>query len=322
MGCALKKEKEPEFNPIVYDPEFQALMESRPIWFVAPASGADIKKVEKLKSTHWVNIPENWLNEDLKYHSNTDEARFQFLKNAFLKSPPNAVVWTLRGGYGSARLIRKLEQIQKPEHERIFIGYSDITALHLFLSQKWQWKPIHGAALSELVGEKDPDNFKRIADILSRKVSTIELDDLKPLNKLAAKSKKISGLLTGGNMTLVQTSIGTPWQIDAQNKILFLEDHKEQGYKIDRALYHLKEAGILNGVKAIVFGNFETGVKDEEKEEIDFALDRFAHEIQIPVFKSAQFGHGKVNRPLIYHANSEIKRNAEESGYRLVMRVK
>jgi len=82
-GCTEKKEeKKYEFNPIVQDAEFRQTFLQKPIKFVAPASGTDLKKVDKLRETLLVEIPNDWFKEGLIYHSNTDEKRFQFLKEA------------------------------------------------------------------------------------------------------------------------------------------------------------------------------------------------------------------------------------------------
>jgi muramoyltetrapeptide carboxypeptidase len=343
FGCSscshFYKTKEPklEFNRVVYDPEFQQRVAAHPIKLVAPASGTDPKRVEKLRSLPYLDIPENLMEHAIVYHSTTDKERLAFLKKALYDSPNHSVVWSLRGGYGSARLIDELKKLPKPKHEKIFIGYSDITALHLFLAQEWNWKPVHGAVLNELlIPSRDPQNFQRLASLIAARTNKnssstmknpsakIWIDQLKPLNSEARKLKKVSGLLTGGNITMIETSLGTDWQIQSQDKILFLEDVNMEGYQLDRALYHLKQAGVFKNVRAIVFGDLI-----KYPEEINFALDRFAAEIQIPVFKTNQFGHGTQNFPLVYHAESAIVKQPkgdsvqelQEQEYSLMMKL-
>jgi muramoyltetrapeptide carboxypeptidase len=324
-GCTTMLDTKPAFNPIVTDADFQKTFQSHPIRSIAPASGIESEVIEQLRSiTHFkINIPDNIVENKIIFHANADEERFLQLKNALYDKSPHTIIWTLRGGYGSARLIEKLRQCPKPETEKIFIGYSDITALHLFLSQHWHWHTIHGDGLAKLLTPtQDPQNFKRIASIISKKEKNLTLDPLIPLNKEALDTKKISGRITGGNLSIIQTSIGTPWQIQTAGKILFIEEVSEKGYRIDRILNHLKQSGILKKVKGIVFGqliSFLDTVDLPTSEDITVALERFATETNIPVFKSNQFGHGHTNYPLIYNAPSEIVLNKETCHFSLIM---
>jgi len=247
------------------------------------------------------------------FHTHTDLKRFQHLKEALLDKSSD-IIWALRGGYGSAKLIDRLVKMKKPKKEKIFIGFSDITALHLFFSQHWGWKTIHAHGLTGLLQpELEPQNFKAIANIIAQKTDVAIIKNLKPLNARAQKTKKATGLLTGGNATLIQTGIGTCWQIHTEKKILFLEDVNEKAYKVDRLLNHLKQAQLFQKVKAIVFGKFSDTLTDT-----DVPLKRFASEINVPVFKTDQFGHGNLNCPLIYNARSEVV----PAGKRFALRMK
>lgn len=321
-GCVMSEKK--ALNPVVYSSEFKEAIEDHPIRLIAPASGTDPIKIEQIRSFNHLNIqvPDNLMEENIAYHSNSDEVRYQQLKEALLDKSKKTVIWTLRGGYGTARLIDKLEKLPMPKQEKIFVGHSDITALHLFLTQRWNWKTIHGSGLAELVNPgKDPQNLQKIADIIAKKVKVAKLTGLKPINAAAqklipvskqgakqgsklkpVKTQKISGRLTGGNLSIIQTSLGTPWQIKTAGKIVFLEDTGEKGYRIDRTFNHLRQAGLFKKAKAIILGDF-TSPQDEH---VETAIKRFAAELNIPVFKTEQFGHGKVNYPLLYQAKSEI----------------
>jgi len=326
-GCnTLHKEQKPEFNPIVQDPHFQQAFSTKTIKLIAPASGTEPEKIQRLQTLNQfkMDVPENLTTQAIAFHSNTDEERFKALKNALLDTEdPNAIIWTLRGGYGTARLIQDLKQLPKPKHEKIFIGFSDITALHLFLSQHWQWKTIHGAGILEFLNPNhDPKNLQMIADIITKKGSHLDIKELKllnpnPINNNHTKFKKITGRLTGGNLSIVQTSLGTPWQIKTRGKIVFLEDVSVKGYHIDRSLNHLKQAGVFKHAKAIVLGDF-TNLQDDK---IDLAIERFAKEMQVPVFKTDTFGHGFKNYPLIYNAASSIAEDPESGSFTLKMKI-
>lgn len=302
-----------KFNSVVYNQQFVNNLSHLDIQVLAPAGGAVQERIAKLRELHYLNVPENIIDATIPYHSKTDVTRFRFLQELLVDHRKNTILWALRGGYGSARLIDELMKMSKPPQQILLIGYSDITVLHLFLSQQWKWQSIHGAMLNELLDTgKDPKNFEKISDLLSGKTTIAKLEALKPLNKLAKTSSKITGLLTGGNLTVVGTSLGTPWQIQADNKIVFLEDVDEDGYRVDRVLNHLKQAGVFKNVKAIVLGEFLAS-KTGTIEEINFALQRFADEVNIPVYKTNEFGHGTINYPLIYNAQSEILKTGENA---------
>ncbi|MCL2001062.1 MAG: LD-carboxypeptidase [Planctomycetes bacterium] len=308
-----------EYNPVLQVAEFFQALALCKILLIAPSSGVSSERVEAVGAIPGLRltIPEHLFTTQVPYHSSGDENRFNGLREALQNDAPDTILWSLRGGYGAARLLPELRKIPPPAREKILIGYSDLTALHLFLAQEWGWKTIHGAMLTELLNPgKDPENFLRIADLIAKRLApdlpiVVEIDGLVPLNEPAKEAAPIEGLLTGGNLTLVQNSIGTDWEIQTRDKIVFFEDNGESGYKIDRYLNHLKQAGLLNSVKAVVFGDFTAS-----DEFMEFALRRFADENAVPMYKSDAFGHGVKNYPLVYNAPATIARNprAENGG--------
>ncbi|QCS24227.1 LD-carboxypeptidase [Rickettsia parkeri] len=284
------------------------------ITVVAPATGADNQTLSNLKNINGLNLQISskcFAKGKLPFLANSDEVRFNCLRDALFDESDN-IVWSLRGGYGSARIIPDLLKLSKPNKEKFFIGYSDITALHLFLSQEWGWKTIHGSNIADLLKpEQDQGNFTKLAEILKGKVKQVTIDNLVPLNDIAKSSDLVSGKLTGGNLTMVQTSIGTSWQIKAKGKILFLEDVNVVPFRLDRELLHLKQAGLLEDVKAIIFGSF-----GKDLDATMLVLRNFADSLDIPVFKTNRFGHEKINDPIIYNTNSKIIKSKE---FKLVM---
>jgi muramoyltetrapeptide carboxypeptidase len=272
------------------------------IHMVSPASSSPEATLAKLAKIKSIKIPKACLVPSASTMPIvSDDVRFECLKDA-INDDSTDIVWALRGGYGSARLIDKLLDLPKPKKEKIFIGYSDITALHLFFSQKWGWKTIHGAVLREIYeDDKSQNNLIKIADFIKQRLKIIQIEDLKPMNKTAEKSGTISGKITGGNLKIIETSIGTNWEIDSKDKILFLEEVGDAEYQIDRALLHLKQADLLN-VKAIIFGSFDSG----SGKDLEIAIKKFAVENSIPAFKTDKFGHSKFNYPIIYNSTAKI----------------
>ena len=272
---------------------------------ISPASYpyCEYEKIKAIPNINLSNIDPLLDKTSHPFHSNTDEKRLEVLNKALYSDDKNLIIWCVNGGYGSSKLIQFLDKQTKPKIEKNFIGYSDITALHLFLSQKWGWKTIHGACLGELFkNNKNINNFIQVLNLVLNDKYTINdncFDGITPLNISAKKFKdKLNNYeLTGGNLAIIQTSFGTNWEIDTRDKILFLEDVGEEGYKVDRMLYHLKSTLKLENVKAIIFGEF---IKSDEY--INFAINDFANQnSEIPIYRTNKIGHGKNNFPVVYN---------------------
>jgi muramoyltetrapeptide carboxypeptidase len=298
-------------------PQFLNAFQGRTIKVIAPASGLSAEKLALLHELSQrseidfgfrIEIPENLQDiQTIPYHANTDEIRFDLLEKALCDDAENTIIWALRGGYGSARLLDDLQKLPRPKQSKIFIGFSDNTALHLFLSQQWSWKTIHGSGFSQCLDSKqDPENFLKIAEMISSlEVKNEPFSDLKSMNACAVDSIIFEAPWTGGNLTLVENSIGTHWQIQTEGKVLLLEEVGEKGYRVDRSFYHLYQAGLFQEVKAIILGQFSAPANTpKDDNSIDIALQRFADDmyrkIHIPVFQTSQFGHGNVNYPWFY----------------------
>lgn len=282
------------------------------ILIIAPAGGVKKNEITRLKQ----KLPQNIIIKDnivvlhdSPYHSKDDNKRYDELYDA-ITNGEYSIIWCLRGGYGSAKLIERLDKLPPPKKEKKFIGYSDITALHLFMSQKWGWKTIHGSMIFE-IGKKNPQNFSKIIKILEKKESVQKID----LNLVSHERWKesIEGKLTGGNIYVIQTGIGTKWQINTKNKILFLEGGGED-FRVDRMLEHLLQAKILEGVKAIIFGEF-IGTKDIKK-----VIKCFSKRIKVPMFTTNKFGHDYNNYPLSYNLESKIIYDGKKSKHDLLVR--
>lgn len=230
--------------------------------------------------------------------ANSDQERCQFFKNALVNNESKAI-WCLRGGYGSARFILNTADIPITMNPKLFVGMSDITALHLLLQKRFGWITLHGPSARQVADKSvDEENISELKDIMFGKKELLDYQKLIPLNTLATENKIVDSIITGGNLSLVQTSIGTSWQIDPHHKILFLEETNERGYRVDRMLLHLEQAGIFNNVSAILFGDFTGGFESNGQSLINPVLERFARNVHFPVLRYFGIGHEKYNRPL------------------------
>lgn len=232
--------------------------------------------------------------------ANTDEVRFKNLLSA-LQNPESDIIWIFRGGYGASRLIPMLEEHDFSGHKKTIIGCSDITALALYFENKYDWQFVHGRMISNSMDRSQGEEPEILQSIISGKWSKIKYD-LKPINDAAKKTDNILSKITGGNLSLLQCSLGTSWQVDTKNKILFIEEVSEAAYSIDRMLTHLSQAGKLTGLDALIFGDMST----EPNELIKKTLERFSEESFFPVFEINNCGHGKINNPLIFNCEAQI----------------
>lgn len=309
-GCVAKQKPAPMYrlSALLDDPGFmqdlKQAQQSRPegIMAVAPGSGLTGENRQlafALAAKAGIAfLPAAFDDAKLPYAANSDEARLANLCAAFA-NPDSDIIWAMRGGYGSSRLLEGLADFfRQARRQKVLVGYSDITFLHLFL-QKYGWRTVHGSMLWEMANpEKDEKNFRLLAGLLSGRIQELRYDGLQPCNPAArALRAPVEAVVTGGNLTCLAAASGSPWALDARGKILLLEDVDEPGYKIDRMLTQLRLAGHFTGVKAIILGTFSAGDKHTA-----FALEQFSSECPFPVFATDIFGHGPKNYPLIFNA--------------------
>ncbi len=278
-------------------PKLPILNPGDTIEIIAPASRCTDKVLSDLKEllSSWqlkCVVDENMLGDDLLC-ANSDENRFRMLKNALENRETKAII-CVRGGYGSLRLIPALSKMHPPKTLKLFIGMSDITALSLYFQQNWGWPTLHASAARD---KFSPKSIERLKSIIFGENHPIEFMAT-ALNNAAQKNQIIETTITGGNLSIVQTSIGTLWQIDGRQKIIFLEEVGERGYRIDRMLEHLKQAGIFKEAVAILFGDFTEGNEPDGTSLVQPVLERFAQASEIPVVQIKGVGHGYENFPL------------------------
>ncbi len=229
-------------------------------------------------------------------HASEDAFRLQHFKEALLAKDSKAI-WCYKGGYGTAKLLPDLLKMSKPRQPKILIGFSDITALHLLCNQHWHWPSLHAPVLWQLVKKKvDAASIQKLKQTLLGKQHT-EYFSLKAMNKAARIKRYYTGIVRGGNLGLLQCSLGTDWQVKAENTFLVIEDIDEKAYRIDRELLHLKQAGVFEKVKVVLFGDFTYDDKEEE-EKIARVVHAFAESLKIPAVYIEGVGHGKKNYPL------------------------
>jgi muramoyltetrapeptide carboxypeptidase len=210
------------------------------------------------------------------------------------------------GGYGAVRMIPYLEPQIFESNPKSFVGYSDITALHLWLMRCAKLRVFHGPTVDDLIPSvRDPTMTSLLAALTSPRPTTRIGRDM----ARAAKPGRATGRLVGGNLSLVQQSIGTPYEIDVRNAILFLEETRDPMSVVDERLVHLRAAGLLSQVRGIVFGQLSLD-RSEEDEFEDFVLD-LVSDLDVPVLMDFPAGHEVPN--LTIPLGTEVELVVEET---------
>jgi muramoyltetrapeptide carboxypeptidase len=191
------------------------------------------------------------------YLGGTVEERVEDL-HAMFADPEVKAVFCLRGGYGSAMLLDRLDYGLIRKNAKILLGYSDITALHLGIQRMAGLVTFHGPVVLSGLSDWTLEHLRRAlfeTKPLGRLSNPPEPRPIRPRHPWrAVRPGKARGRLAGGNLTLISTTLGTPYEIETEGRILVLEDVGEEPYSIDRMLTHLRLAGKLRGIRGLVFG--------------------------------------------------------------------
>lgn len=246
---------------------------------------------------------------DFLAHNDTE--RLRQLTQA-LMADDSDIIWCVRGGHGTTRLMTDLMRLAKPCKAKLLVGFSDITALHVWVNQQWQWPSLHAPmAKQTALGVSDAQDVKAMIDLWQGGLATYVLDGLVPLNAAAKGVLLCQGKTIGTCLSLLQTSLATPWQVITEHKIVFLEDVNEPAYRIDRLLVHLNNAGVWSSATALVLGDFLSHQSPAEQKKIERVLREFSHSQAVPVFSLPSFGHGSRNQPIPLGVHATIEPQAD-----------
>ncbi|MBF8984471.1 LD-carboxypeptidase [Lutibacter sp. B2] len=195
------------------------------------------------------------------YLAGEDDIRAKDVNAMFRDEEVNAII-CIRGGYGCTRMMDQLDIDMIRKNPKIFVGYSDVTALHLMLNQKGNLATYHGPMVSSNMLEFNEYTKKSFFEVINAKgdieIHSQENAEIKVLVEGSAK-----GQLVGGNLALIAATMGTPYEIETKGKILFIEDIGEKPYSIDRMLTQLALAGKLRDCEGLILGDFAECEDDE-----------------------------------------------------------
>ena len=302
-----------------------ALAPGSTVAITAPASGVDRRELEDgiafMRTQGLKIVTGKCLSKKNKYLSAPDEERANEF-NEFIRREDIDAIMCARGGYGVARILPLLDYNAIRMFPKAIIGYSDITAMLIAIYNKSKVVTYHGPVCSSTFDSTTSHSF---VDIMMKNSSKsgqkggsndfdISHSSLDVINNGYAEAK-----LSGGNLTTICSTLGTPYEIDTTDSILFLEDVAEEPYRIDRMLTQLWLAGKLEKVKGVALGVFKSCSSQrisrrsrkrgsEESSNISPSLrdifeQRFS-EMKFPVLAGLPFGHirSKLTLPLGVHA--------------------
>jgi muramoyltetrapeptide carboxypeptidase len=252
------------------------------------------------------------------YLAGDDATRAEELMAAFA-DPETAAVWCARGGYGVVRLLERLDFEVIRANPKVFVGFSDITALHLAFQQRAGLITFHGPNLQDGFGK--PDDMPAANESALWKALMAD-DRMTTSNggytyelagEVAGDLRTIAngvatGRIAGGNLAVIGGLMGTPFEIETVGRILFLEDVSERVYRIDRYLAQLSLAGKLQSAAGILLGTFS--YDDDEPADTQAAvaalIDEYCAGLKIPVLAGFPAGHTRYNLTLPMGALAEI----------------
>lgn len=244
------------------------------------------------------------------YLAGTDEERLDDLHSMFSNKDVKAI-FNVRGGYGSGRLLDKINYGLIKRNPKIFVGYSDITALQMAFLKKTGLVTFAGPMVavdfaSDNVDPFTEENFWKIITS-SKKIGKIN----NPNNeKFYTLSKgRGEGSLIGGNLALLISLMGTDYQPNFSNSVLLLEDIGEDPYRIDRMFYQLKYAKVFSKIKGVILGRFvDCYIKDKTQSSLTLndVISDYLEELKIPVLYNVKHGHIKENLTIPWGLKTKI----------------
>jgi len=275
-----------------YQP-FPALKPGDRVAVIAPASGFERSAFEsglaligeRYRTEHGPGIFERH-----RYLAGSDERRLQELRSA-LADPGIRAVFCARGGYGATRLLKRLGPDAPPGAPKALVGFSDITALHLWLQAHGR-RSIHGPVLTQL-GRLSAPTAERLFALL---------ESARPAAPLEGTDTYVGGVaegtLLGGNLSVFSRLMSTAFMPSLEGAILLLEDQGERPYRLDRMWTHLELAGVFARVRGIALGSFTACEEPEAAYSSADLLRELAVATGLPCAAGFPIGHGEVNEPV------------------------
>lgn len=251
------------------------------------------------------------LSEKYGYFAGTDELRAGELNSLFADKSIKGI-FCMKGGWGCARLLDKLDFELIKRNPKILIGFSDITTLLVAITAKTGLVTFHGPVGNSGWNAWTSSVFKSV--VMNNDGLPLFLNPSTEEPFVTIHPGKVRGELIGGNLTVIASLMGTMYLPDWKGKILFLEEVKEEPYSIDRLLTQLKLCGVLDAISGFVFGRCAKCLAEEPQKAFTFqeVLSQHLKPLGIPAFYGAMIGHieNKLTVPLGIQAEIDADRGS------------
>lgn len=272
------------------------LVRGSTIGLIAPSSAVEVDKVkESIKAVEHLGYrvkvgPSCY--ERYGYLSGSDEIRSRDINMMFEDESVDGI-FCIRGGYGTIRIMDMIDFDMIKKNPKIFVGYSDITTLHIAFNQLCNFVTYHGPMPSvDMVDSFKDFSRSSLFEQTVNKDSNGEIKNPKGYNLQTYNGGIAKGQLIGGNLSLIVSTLGTPYEIDTKSKILFIEDIDEEPYSVDRMLSQLRLSGKLDDAAGILIGDFCDCVPRKENSlSLENAIDDVLCKVDKPIIKGIMAGH-------------------------------
>lgn len=296
------------------------LREGDLIGLVTPASA--IKKeqleatVQKLEDLGFRTTYRESVLSQYGYFAGTDRARAGELTEMFADGEVNGI-WCIRGGYGSIRILDRVDFDIIRNNPKVFVGYSDITALHTAIYQETGLVTYHGPLG---ISEFNRFSFRSLNRVVMEPSDTYRYPYAREkgtrknpeFDRYTITGGEAEGELAGGNISVLDSMIGTRFEPDFENKVVYLEEIEEKTYRVDKMLFHLLSATNLKKAAGIVMGVMgKCNVNDEPRLTLKEAITGLLDSLGIPVCYGLSFGH--IDRMITIPNGIRARMNADRS---------
>lgn len=267
------------------------------IMVISPSSPCKMEKIHKSKLFaeqlgFKVELGQN-IALKKNYLAGSDEERAKDFEKA-LSDKSVDIVWFSRGGYGSMRILEKLDKI-KVNGEKTIIGYSDATAIFFWALKRNELKLLYGPSFSELFDEREYNKKSLLYSIYEKQFKI----------KYSGESSKKEIKIVGGCLSIIVSLLGTKYFPEVKDKFLFLEDVNEPMYKLDRMITHLKLCGVFEKVEGVIMGRFSQISNGNYQTFLKVVREAIGK--KKPILFNKKIGHckGKITLPLNIKAKWE-----------------
>ncbi|SEB19601.1 muramoyltetrapeptide carboxypeptidase [Thalassobacillus cyri] len=284
------------------------------IGVIAPASPPNIDQMYQafpfIESLGLEVVLGNHVKDVYGYLAGKDEDRLSDF-HAMFRNPDIKGIFCAGGGYGTGRIAGKIDYKLVKENPKPFWGYSDITYLHTAIRQQTGLVTFHGPMLSSDIGKDD--FHEKSQDMFRQLFAPAELNYSTSYSELMIISEgAVSGELVGGNLSLLVSTLGTPYELEAKGKLLLIEDIDEEPYRVDGMLNQLKLSGKLDEAAGILIGDFKNAEPSKRKESLSLSqvLSDYLSDLNKPIIAGFKIGHCQPHFavPLGVHAEMSTKK--------------